>query len=1045
MVRSTWGEFSAPPFFGQIAFEPELAAELTASVRNAIRGSGRHCEVAFRDAPYACVWVVLTALAASYGDDGASVYIHISHALDLDLSDQKVREKFKSSYIRASRKIGLRLPGVSLPTEIFFTQVGVADAQSGRLAHAFLNSAKALGPPPEEDVAELRIWQRRATKDGLETFARMQAALEFDSHGHYARLFCSWKAGDPPQNRASRAFFLELDRAANLLGVEASRLVAEPAIMWTELGLALMARPSHTTQTIVYDSMPYRLPASAPWPAPLPWQDHVTWKAGSLVREIRLTPRVGEIFVFALDNQKLVARLTKLRTTAALACRNALLLGAEPFISWTETGPIKSLAQGAAHLAIVDIGVDPITIEGSGFGAVIQRDLEPSIRIDGPVIGRMGAYPLYGSRSVVEITSGINAAENDRILRIGFAGRSWFSETIAFDARGMALLPIASLGLDGCRDPGRIQLELLVKGVGARSGVRAEIVGRFYIWPATEHLDLETPFATYRVPANYLANTSEHLLIIDGGLVIDPGRGFRHAVLSLLIEGRQRDFAIPVRGTRLFHHAISGDKPSPIELGSIFTLGHAERQDSLMVRSTDRQADLWIRGTLVRRPFMARTSWEIPPSQISPEMPVDDQIALFHSNGRRELLCRISQPIEPRRIVIAITENRIAARLELPVTCDAIGLELWREGGEIPEIAAVALGGTPLDEPTPSWLTATIHSGSPNVVELTIDRRAWVLRAAVGLLVIRRAADDVFERLEDSRGRVVAIPLAADKIRPYVGHPAKPLAQLSCILATSYQPDCDRVIREVLGCRLREVVSKVTQSGLYSPLLRPIFTSPLHGEGAFISRLDLLSPDLAPEVFSSGRATFSVLAGLPRAERLASLARDRDARFPRPVVSHEVSTEIGTVATWLEKADALPEDDPLSGAALRQAFLLFRQIARTSDFFFCLEHETIGQAMKQVLNVYASSRDALRAYDEAAGTDRTGILVAAFLSSFARAARMSKARDFHNDVARRTGLPVAHVTPVTSLAVQVGSELFAYFMSFWEHVEIEIPTKEKRT
>ncbi len=1029
-MRAAWGSSSAPPFFGQIDFEPSLAEQIAASVRASVKRQPTRCRQTFEVAPYASVWTVFSFLAARYGDGGWEVYPHIGQALGLDLEPPYNRDIFKTAYRVACSRIGLRLLPSSLPTELFFPHLGVANAQSRHLASSLLQGALRFGPPPEEDISELRQWQRRATLDGLENHARVQAALENDSHAHYAQMFGAWRSGETAKNRAGRVFFQELDKEAAALGVRGDRLVAQPDILWTEYGLSLMARSSRVRQSILHGGLSHPLSASVPWSVPVPWPNELLWTAGQTRKLLRITPQPGEIFIFGLDTQKLAARLSRWTKEARVSARQVFLLAFEPFRILTERGAEASFAQGKTHIAIVDLGETPVRIETTDFQATIGLDFEPSIRMNAPVIGRCGAVPLHSSQGALEITSGAEVAETSRVLRLSFGERSWLKTEVNFDENGVARVAIGELGIPSA-DPDRLRVELLVKGTEDLPGARAEIVGRFYLWPDTSDYNPEAPFRVARVPGNFLANTSEHLVPLAGGLAMDPGRGFRHAVLSLRIENRAHDFAIPVRGTRLFHASLTQDKRNPVEIGSILVMGHAARHDSLIIRSTEQRADLYVRGLVIRRPFLARSQWEVTASQLALESPADDQVALLHDGGRRELLCRISQPIEPRRADLRLDPNRISVAMELPFACEAIGLEIYREGEDTPRLSAIALDTTPLEEAAPDWLTAEVRSFEPSVLELAVERQAWTQEVGLGFVVVQRSGSPAFERLEDSQGRAFAIPLAAVRPEPSRLHQSKLISTLAPLLATTFQPECDQYVRQVLGPRLTSAVATIAARRLYSPLIAPVFAKPLHGEASFLSRLDLLAPDRAPELFSADRAAFSTLASIPRARRLTSLAKAREPSLPAPRVDPNAAEHLGELTAWLERADALPDADPLSGGALRQAFRLFRQTAHASDFALCLEHETVGQTLKAVLNVYASSLERLLDHDEAAGTDRVGVRLAAYLSSFARAARAGRAGAFHVAVARRTGLPVGQVTPATSLAIQAATELFGYFMAFW--------------
>ena len=260
------------------------------------------------------------------------------------------------------------------------------------------------------------------------------------------------------------------------------------------------------------------------------------------------------------------------------------------------------------------------------------------------------------------------------------------------------------------------------------------------------------------------------------------------------------------------------------------------------------------------------------------------------------------------------------------------------------------------------------------------------------------------------------------------------------MLAGSYQPVCESVVREALLPRASGVISTVAVRGLHSLLLRLVFTPPVVRQPGFLSRLDMLHPNFAPELFSGDPRSFSALEGIAAARRLAAMAETPVMKIPDMI--RTAPTEDGLLSEWLEDLEGAGTDvpDALSADALRQAFQSFRQNAIGSDFYVAMAHETIGQTLTKTLHVYASHLKELLAYDNAAGTDRTGVRLAAYLSRFARACRAGTALEFHRAVSHRTSLPVEHVTPATSFALHVGWELFAYFMIFWELV-----SRERRT
>ena len=1037
-VRNAWENQSASPFLGQIRFDAKMTTGIGVAIRRNILGSVHNCHNVFADAPYAAVWTTLHALSKRYGAATKDVYLHIGDELGLVLGLQSDREMFKTAYRRACRKIGLKLQESTMPTGLFFSNLGVADAQTDKLAECLLNGAVKLGPPPEEDLTELRAWQSAVTREGLKTYTRAQAALRQDTIASYSQLFCDWRAGEAATNLVNTYLFEALEAAAARLHVDAAALVSPPRLLWTEHGLALMASASSRRQVVEYQRVPSIVTPGQPWSVPVPWPDSLRWKCGHLLHDVRITPKADEILIFALDTQRLVTRITTHTERIAVPSAAILVLGGAAFVLHGPACATPSIPQGQAHLSLVEVPVEGVCIKTGASTVLLDREQDPAMRISSPIIGRCGSLPLYGSAAVLAVVAGKDFANEGRVLRVRSAGTVWYVEDVAFDTRGEAEVPLAELGFGRAGDPVDAQIELLVTGAAPGPEARAEFSGRFFIWPGTESFNPDVPFRVNRIPANLLANTTEHIGQDEGGLWIDPGAAFRHATLSLEIAGRQRDFAIPVRGTTLFRNTLADGQQHPVRLGSILILSHAGRQDTISVRSTDRNVDLWVRGTVIRRPFIARSEWEIPASQINPDSPVDDQIALLLDDGSRRLLCRISNPIEPHNFTVEASEAEVRARTQLPYHCDAIGVEIYREHGkDDSETALVQLGSRPISAHTPAWLRAEILEVAPQVVELIVDRRCWRINPGLGLIVMRPAEGDEIVALKDAHGRPFMLPLIAASTTPTTRDPVLAARDLASMLAGSYQPVCDSVVREVLLPRASGVISTRAVRGLHSLLLRLVFTPPVVRQPGFLSRLDMLHPNFAPELFSGDPRSFSALGGIAAARRLAAMAETPVMKIPDMI--RTAPTEDGLLSEWLEDLEGAGTDvpDALSADALRQAFQSFRQNAIGSDFYVAMAHETIGQTLTKTLHVYAPHLKELLAYDNAAGTDRTGVHLAAYLSRFARACRAGTALEFHRAVSHRTSLPVEHVTPATSFALHVGWELFAYFMIFWELVSRE--------
>jgi hypothetical protein len=72
-----------------------------------------------------------------------------------------------------------------------------------------------------------------------------------------------------------------------------------------------------------------------------------------------------------------------------------------------------------------------------------------------------------------------------------------------------------------------------------------------------------------------------------------------------------REFRLAVRGDRLWHVRVAANDQRLVPRGARLSFGHANRHDTLVVRSADHEADIVVLGEVIRRPFFARTRYDI--------------------------------------------------------------------------------------------------------------------------------------------------------------------------------------------------------------------------------------------------------------------------------------------------------------------------------------------------------------------------------------------------------------------------------------------------
>ena len=1028
-VLSAWTSASSPPFLAQIPLETDDVEELRSWVGPALRGSLRAALRAFRDRPYTMVWIVADALAERYAQDGRHVYAHIEEGLGVSILASD-RAAFRSAFRAACKEIGIALPPGGNPTEVYFPTLGVADAQLGCVADAMLDMA-VRGSPPIEDDDDLRRWQERACERIPASMVRVRATLAHDTQAHYARQFCEWVREEPRAAAShgvrSEAFRRALTAAADARGVDRSALVPAPTPCWTEHGMGLVAHPGQVAQRLIIQGFPEPMTPGRVHPLGHPWPSSAEWRCGSRRADVRTSPAPGEAWVFDRTSGARIG-VGRIGEVVPASATDLVVVAGRAFeVGGRLANPVEERFVAFIDLldeASGDAGAELI-LEGGRI--VVRREARCAVRLRGPVIGRSGGAPMLSSNAFAEVVTGAGAAEAGRLIRITFGHEACYVE-FASDDEGRARVPLIGDALEAPADPAPLSVALLVKGATRSAQARAEARATAFLWPDTRDHDGAGLFAVGRVPTNFAPNTSERILLDEAGLRLDPHGGYAHAVVSLRLDGGRRDFDVPFRGTRIVRHRMAQGVDEPVAKGAVVTMGHADRQDTITVHSTEADADLLVRGRRERRPFVARTRWTVSATALR-EDAADDLVCLAWDDGRVERLLRLHEPAEPRDL--RIEEDRDAVRLELRTSmpADAVRLVVFREGradADEPEVGDVALGARPLSVRSPEWLTA--EAVGSDRVAVVARRAAFADGPALALLWMRAASGETFVPVQDARGRACAVALAADRApAPNRADAQRRVHNLVRMMGGMFEPICEAQIRTVLTPRMRELVPMLKAKSAALPLWR---LGAFAGDG--LPRVDLLHPDLWPDLFEADAAAFTHLR---QADALVDVAHLRSAG------SHDIrwlaeddGGRADPLRRWLDLAAAgdprIPR--PLDAASLRAAFADHRRAARQENLAGILGQSGVGQDLRLVLDRWGGLDEALLTFDEDAGRDRVGIAVATYLSAFSRAARGRRSLSFHQRVAERTGLALDEVTAACSLATRAAPALFGYFMLFWE-------------
>jgi len=670
-LRAAWTGLNSTPFLTDAA--------LAAGDRDHYAMAARSINVRtlFDRYPTLAVWAVLIPLAENYGADGSDVYRHISNALGRDYDhDLGARNDLKTRFRQAARRLGLPVSG-NKPTELFFAPLGPVINQHNLLAKAFVGMALASGPPATEDTAAARKWQRGAAGGRFPNHTRINAAITFDQSAHCARRFDAWRRGATPISDQETHLFAAYDSAARAADRRRSDLVGPPSLFWTGDTLAFEAEPSPQPQALRLAAFPTPLKGGARISLAAPWPNSVTWSYGGLDVAVLAAPTPDEIVVFDADSGTLLARLGpeihELETTG----ERQVVLSRAAFET-ERFGPARPSRDRSVYLAWTETGDRILMVDRPPL--VLKTPIEAAIWIDAPVLGRDGSRALHAADGNLRLRLDPEVGGGARILRARIGDLVRYA-SLDLGPTGDIQLPLAEFGLDAPADPVAVRFELLASGAAGDLAARAELATTAWIWPG---LDRDAGMGdVLPLPSTFLQARSAGLLGIDGSLRILHSADHDTPILGLAHSEAVREFSLAVRGERLWQIRIGHQDRVLVPRGAQLSFSSAERHDGLQLRADDRDADLIVLGKRLKRPFFARTIFDITAEMIEAAGSADDRIALVRKSGRTDMLARLVKVFDPAEIRLDRDGNDVVLRLLPRQEVDAVRIIVEPVTGDI--------------------------------------------------------------------------------------------------------------------------------------------------------------------------------------------------------------------------------------------------------------------------------------------------------------------------------------------------------------------------
>lgn len=749
---------------------------------------------------------------------------------------------------------------------------------------------------------------------------------------------------------------------------------------------------------------------------PAPWKAQVRWSCGSMASPIAAGPDLHEVLVFNEAGGALLARTDRGQKRIEVAAQRHVVITRAPFTA-SSFGPALPAPDPDCYIAWTEAG-DRLDFDDGRTLDVVEPQ-EAALWIDAPVLGRSGSMPLFGCDGGLELRLEPGLGSPERIIRARTGDRVRYA-SVTTDAGGHARLSLAGLALDRPDDPARIRFEALAPGAAGDLEARAELAVTAWIWPGVT--GAAATAETLPAPGNFVAARSAALQRQGDFLHVDLRADVDAPILGLQDAEGVREFRLSVRGERLWHVRVGEGVRDLVPRRARLVFGHANRHDSLILRSDDRDADLVVLGQVHRRPFLWRDTIEITSGQLHGAQPQgsagqDDRIMLRRADGRHDILAHLIRIDEPESAHLTEDETGIRLSLGLPARPDALRIRIESATGRIEEGAA-AFAGMPVDAPLPAG-TSVEHDPETRRATIRIARPG-AEAPAIARLFLRQAGGDHFAPILDADGAQFALAIDGTALAP---DPATAL-RLARFLAEPAPAALGGQVERVIGphyARAMDALGAARMVGRVKPVLA------LAREGDGVPRHDLIG--VAPWLFEAPPSAF---VGLAPASGLAALEGMRDV----PPVDPAPPDPRGDrpLDAWLDRLEG-GEDLPqgLDPDALACAVRSLRYRLRETELRLLAGRGPDAASAAALGGVHIEAIDRLRAFDHHGGGDDSVARLAALLERYARACALGEASQFLDRLAFRTGLPQAECGRIMTLILRAGCEVFAYFRALWHH------------
>lgn len=1071
LIRRELSLVDASPFIAHCKLTEADRSRFATAFREFLAGDGDRIAEGFRRWPLASVWNFAIALSEEYGEDGHAVYAVLEKTFDVQFVGE-VRNKVIRAFRSVCRKFGLCYEGSARFVNDYLAQAGVATAQLGHVARAFLFAERAYGTPFNDNTAALNSWEDDAVHFLPPGVRVPRMVLEVDDSAHYALLFVRYRRQEEPRNPFEKHFYEEITEAQkSIAGGRHGEAIPRPALIWGQNGLALSLPKMEGRLTLSFGGDVRKIRGGQNWLLPTPWPNSIDWSLEDHAERLAIFQAEDHLIAFDSETGRFVGSLDPAEPgkrsldarEVALVARHSFSLNGEPAFEVGSRGfaVYGSLGAGSATIKIGDRAFE------------IRSKPKPRIWLDTGLVARGPKGPLIlpASRLGIEV-GGLDDQNLDLALSIGD-----HQEIIALSISPSERTATYQLFEPGARTtnlvPVRADLRL-------RDSNRAIVRYRAWLWPGLKSLNDGLVFESAAVPENYSPDRTRHISKdAFGHLSLETDSAYEKATLAFQVGHEFVEFEIPRPGTSLLFTDVEG-RTAPLRIGETLIVRDEDKGGSLIIRCAEPSAKLDVRGRLIPDAFKKSPTRTLSLAELSTPAPRDDVTLSLPSVSYAPLtLARIVPASAPKQFSVERRGGTLSLRIEMQTEIDAIRLVMEDENGAQSECDC-AVGHREVDGRTPPWLKASLDFENARRVIAVIDLRQFPGEMTLASMFVRYPRTESFRPLRKTRGDSYA--LVFDAAGATNDSPASSESSLrrrfetlnrwmnECFSQESWDDVGPRIQRRWMSlgaevCTLAAGQEILLRGGhlppqpgaarSWVPLAHPLqITAALYGAPA--SSFFALSGDVA-----EGAEHLAVLAETARRSIqevhkaiglslafLMAFDNFKEARqsFEKSRSAHQIpkalrgfnfekygqlfqAMDTNPGARWFWR----PGDELLGPAHYGAA--MGRLIDRLYDAGLEEDGSNDGRIRAATSLARTASMRREKTLPVPAGIEDGHALVEwlpAFFSGFARASRLGSAEVYLKEISVETDRPYRSLISDASFLIRLAPELFAFYLTLWE-------------